>query len=163
MLDQAFEGFPGQIKSVEGRITALERRHRPQRLGIVIETAIGGEAVVERPLAGMTERRMAEIVRQRQRLGEVLVEAECASKRAGDLRDFERVGEPGPVMIALVEHEHLRLVLEATERGRVDDAVAVAAKGAAAFAGRLRMKPSAALAWVARVGRTAGRGVNRHG
>ena len=29
-------------------------------------------------------------------------------------------------MVALVEHENLRLVLEAAERGRMDDAVAVA-------------------------------------
>ena len=48
-------------------------------------------------------------------------------------------------MVALVEHEYLGLVLEAAEGGRMDDAVAIAAKGAAAFAGRLGVQPAAAL------------------
>src|SRR5262249_33139344 len=44
---------------VEGRIAALERGYRPQRLRVVIEAANAGEAAVERPLAGMAERRGA--------------------------------------------------------------------------------------------------------
>ena len=82
----------------------------------------------------MAERRMAEIVRERQRLGEIFVEPQRAGERTRDLRHFERVGEPGAVVVALVEYEHLRLVLEAAEGRRMDDAVAVAAEGAAAFA-----------------------------
>ena len=86
----------------------------------------------------MAERRMAEVVRQRQRLGEVLVEPERARQRAGDLGDFERMGEPGAVMVALVIDEHLRLVRQPAERGRMDDAVAVAPEVVAGRAGRLR-------------------------
>ena len=56
-------------------------------------------------------------------------------------------------MVALVEDEHLGLVLEAAEGGRVDDAVAIAAEGAAAFAGGLGMEPAAALRRVAGIGR----------
>ena len=97
----------------------------------MIETAVAASAAIERAFAGVTERRMAEVVRQRQRLGEVLVEAERAGERAGDLGDFQRVGEPGAVMVALVVDEDLRLVGEAPERGRVDDAVAIAAEGVA--------------------------------
>jgi hypothetical protein len=44
----------------------------------VIEAAEAAERFVERALAGMPERRMAEVVCQRQRLGEVFVEAERA-------------------------------------------------------------------------------------
>ena len=83
----------------------------------------------------MSERRMAEIVGERQRFGEVLVEAERARERAGDLRDFERVGEPRAVMIAFVIDEHLRLVRQPPERGRMDDAVAVAPESVAGRAG----------------------------
>ena len=54
-----------------------------KRLGVVIEAAEGGEAGVERALAGMAERRMAEIVGQRQRLGEVFVEARAAGRARG--------------------------------------------------------------------------------
>ena len=52
--------------------------------------------------------------------------AERAGQRAGDLRDLDRVGEAGAEMVALVVDEHLRLVGEAAEGGRMDDAVAVA-------------------------------------
>ncbi len=144
VLDQTFQRLPGEIEPVEARIAALERGHHAQGLRIVIEAAKRFEAFVERTLAGMAERRMTEIVGERQRLGQILVEAERAGQRAGDLRHFERVGEAGAVMVALVEHEDLRLVLEPAEGGRVDDAVAVAAEGAAVLARRLRMQPAAA-------------------
>ena len=127
-----------------------------KRLRVVIEAAEGREAFVERALAGMAERRMAEIVGERQRLGEILVETKPPRQRARHLRHFERMGEPGAVMVALVEHEDLRLVLQSPERGRVDDAVAIAAKGAAARARGLGMKPAAAQVRIARIER-AGR------
>ena len=83
-------------------------------------------AALERILAGMTERRMAEVMGEAQRLGQVLVEAERAGDRAADLRDFEAVGQPNPVMVAVGRDEHLRLVPQAAEGDRVDDPVAVA-------------------------------------
>src|SRR5579862_9661249 len=52
--------------------------------------------------------------------------------------------QAGPVMIAFVKHEHLRLVLQAAERGRMDHPVAVAAKRAAGPARRLRHLPAPA-------------------
>src|SRR3954451_18471468 len=109
------------------------------------EPAIGKHLVIERLLAGMTERRVAEIMRQRQRLGEVLVEAESARDGAGDLRDFDTVSQAGAIMVALVIDEDLGLVLEAPERGRMDDAVAVALKRRAQVAFRLRVEPAAAV------------------
>ncbi len=100
-----------------------------------------GEAAIERALAGMAERRMAEIVGERQRLGQVLVEPERAGERAGDLRDFQRVGQPGAEMVALVEDEDLGLVGQPAEGGRMDDAVAIAAES---VAGRRSAAPGAA-------------------
>ena len=81
----------------------------------MIEAAVAGERLVERALAGVAERRMAEVVCQRQRLGQVLVEPERARQRAGDLRDLQRVGQPGTVMVALVIDEDLRLVRQPPE------------------------------------------------
>ena len=86
--------------------------------------------MIERALAGMAERRMAEVVAERGGLGQILVEPERAGERAGDLGDFQGVGQAGAEMIALVEHEHLGLVRQPPERRRVDDSVAVAAEGA---------------------------------
>ena len=77
-------------------------------------------------LAGVAEGRVAEVVREHHRLGEVLVHAQRARDGARDLAALERVREPVPVVVALVVDEDLRLVLEPAERARVHDAVAVA-------------------------------------
>ena len=132
-----------------------------QRLGVVVEAAEAGEAVVERALAGMAERRMAEVVAERAGLGQVLVEPERAGERAGDLGDLQGVRQAGAEMIALVEHEHLGLMGEPPERGRMDDSVAVAAERAAGGALRLGIEPAPALL---RIGgkRRAGRRCGRH-
>src|SRR6185437_5944193 len=106
--------------------------------------AVRGHLGVERLLAGVTERRMAEIVREGERLGEVLVETEHPRDRARDLRDFEAVGQPGAVMIALVVDKDLRLVLQPAKRGRMDDAVAVSLKRRAHVVLRLGVEPAAA-------------------
>ena len=78
----------------------------------MVEAAPRRILCVERILAGMPERRVAEIMDQRYRLGEILVAAQRARQGAGDLRHLDRVGEPGAVVIALVGDEHLRLVLQ---------------------------------------------------
>ena len=141
----------------------FQRRHHPQGLGVVVETAMGLQAAIQRALAGMAERRMAEIVRQRQRFGEILVEAELPGQRAGDLRHFEGVGQPGAVMIAFMEHEHLGLVLEAAERGGMDHPVAIAPERAAGPARRLIEQPPPAAVGVAGIGHAGGSHSDRHG
>ncbi len=105
---------------------------------------------------------MAEIVRQRQHLGEVLVEPERARQRAGDLGDFQRVGQPGPVMVALVIDEDLRLVGEPAERGRMDDAVAIAPEIVAGRACRLGMEPAPAWRRIGGVNGAFSAGFDRH-
>src|SRR5579863_1563954 len=93
VLDDALQRFPGQIEPVEFGIAVLERGNDPQGLGVVIETAMRAKTGVERALAGMAERRMAEVMRQRKCLGQIFVEPELAGKRAGDLGNFQRVGQ----------------------------------------------------------------------
>ena len=74
-----------------------------------------GQEVAERLLAGVAEGRVAEVVAERDRLGEILVEVEGARDGAGDLRDLERVREARDVVVAGGRDEDLRLVLEAAE------------------------------------------------
>ena len=81
---------------------------------------------VERVLAGVAEGRVAEIVAEPDRLGQVLVQAQRPGDRAGDPAGLQRMGEPGPVVVALGGDEDLGLVLEPAEGLGVDDAVAVA-------------------------------------
>ena len=60
-----------------------------------------------------------------------------AGDGTGDLGHFDGMGETGAKQVAFVVHEHLGLVFQAPEGGRVDDAVPVplefAAVGRAGF------------------------------
>ena len=84
------------------------------------------EDLVERLLARMTERRMAEIVADRDRFGQILVQPQPARDTARDARSLERVREARAEVIALGIHEDLSLEAQSPERLRVDDAVSVA-------------------------------------
>jgi len=119
----------------------------------VVEAAERLHRGVQRLLASMAERRMAEIVRQGHRFAEILVETQGAAERAGDLRHLERMGETRSIVIALVIDEDLRLVLEPPERRRVDDAVAVALERAAGRRLRLGMQAAAGFPRQGRMGR----------
>ena len=85
-----------------------------------------GQALVEHRLPDVAEWRVAEVVPQPDRLGQVLVQAQRPRHVAGDPARLERVGQPGAVVVALRRDEDLRLVLESPERLGVDDPVAVA-------------------------------------
>ena len=91
------------------------------------------------------------VVTERDRLGEVLVEAERPCDRARDLRDFERMGEARAVVVALGGDKDLRLVFETAERLGVDDAVAVADELGAHRARREGSDPAARILGLASV------------
>ena len=84
------------------------------------------QRVGERLLAGVAERRVPEVVPERDRLGQVLVQLQRAGHRARDPDHLQRVRQARAVVVALRRDEHLRLVLEPAERLGVDDAVAIA-------------------------------------
>src|SRR6516165_6969281 len=109
VLDQALERFPGQIQAVEGWIALLQYRHYAERLSIVIEAADCRQAGIECALSGVAEWRMAEVVRKRQRLGQVLIEPQPPGQRSRNLRDLERMGQPSAIMVALVRNKNLGL------------------------------------------------------
>ena len=92
----------------------------------MLESAVVAHTVIQRVLAGVTERCVTEIVRKTDRLGERLVQSQCARDRACDLRDLDRVREAGAVQVAFVIDEYLSLVNESPKGGRVDDPVAIA-------------------------------------
>ena len=115
-----------EVEPVEVGVAALELGDDPQGVAVVVEAAVAGHAGVERVFAGMAERRVAEIVAERDRFGEVVVESERPGERARDLGHLDGVGEAGAEMIALVVDEDLRLVGQAAKGGRVNDPVAVA-------------------------------------
>ena len=147
MLGQPLQHLPAQIESRKARIGAFQPGQQPDGMGVVIEAAGGRHRRLKRVLAGMAEGRMADIVGEAERLGQILVEAERTRHRPPDLRDFEAVGEANPDMIAAGRDEDLGLVPQAPERHRMDDPVAVALEGVArppigAFA--FRVQPASA-------------------
>ena len=96
---------------------SLWRNRRPKR---VVQRS------VERLLARVPERRMAGVVAEADRLDEILVQPQRARDDARDRGRLERVRDARAVVVAGGVDEDLRLALQAAERLRVDDPVAVA-------------------------------------
>ena len=138
------------------RIGHFEAHQRAQRLRVVIEAARPRERGLERILASMAEGRMANIVRQAERLGQILVDAERPRNRAADLRHFKAVRQPDAEMIAIGREKYLRLVAQPAKGDRVDDPIAIALEGIARPPGRATrfgMQPAAALRRMTGIGR----------
>ena len=107
------------------------------------ETA--GEYLVERPLPRVAEGRVAQVVAQRDGLGQILIEPQRAGYGPGDARDLEGVGQAGAVVVALRLQKDLGLVLEAPEGLAMGYAIHVALEAGAYLALRLRTLPSLAV------------------
>ncbi len=116
-------------------IAVFQPRHDAHGLDIVIEAAKGRHAAMQRPLAGMAEWRVAKIMAEGDRFGQILVEPQGAGHGARHLADFERMGQPVAEMIALVMQEDLRLVLQAAKGRGMDDAITIALEFRACRAG----------------------------
>ena len=124
---------------VQASPAVLDRLDHAKALLVVAEAL--RTDLIERAFARMAEGRVAEIVAERDRLGQILVQAERPCDRPRDLRDLERVGQPCAVVVALGRNEHLCLVPQPPERFRVEDAVAVALKAGAVRARLHRVQP----------------------
>ncbi len=70
---------------------------------------------IERFLARMAERRVTQIVGQRHRFRQVFIGLKRPRQAARQLRHFQRMGQPGAVIIAFMLHKDLGLVLETAE------------------------------------------------
>src|SRR4029077_5625931 len=82
------------------------------------------ESVVERLLPRMPERRVAGVVPEADRLGEILGEAQRPRDDTRDGGRLERVRHSRAVVIAFRIDEDLRLPLQPAERLRGDEPVA---------------------------------------
>src|SRR5579864_4889728 len=83
---------------------------------------------VERLLAGMAERRVADVMNQCQCLDQINVQAESAGNGARNLRDLNGVGQPVAEMIGIAAGENLGFSLEPAKSAGVDNTVAVPLK-----------------------------------
>ena len=115
---------PDAVPDLPGEVQVLERLDDPHALRRVVPAA--GHVGLQRVLAEVAERRVAEVVAERDGLGEGLVEPQRPGQRPRHLGDLQRVGEPGDEVVAVGVQEDLRLVLEPAEGLGVQDPVAVA-------------------------------------
>ena len=83
---------------------------------VVVEPAQALHAALQLVLAGVAERRVAEVVGQGHGLRKVVVEAERARQRAGNLGHLQGMGQAGAVIVTPVRHEDLALALEPAQR-----------------------------------------------
>ena len=101
----------------------------------------------------MAKRRVSQVVPQRNRLGQLLVQVQDFGDRAGDLRDLERVRQTSAIVIAGRRKEHLGLVLQPAEGLAVYHAVAIALEGGPDLVFRLRALATARVGRLGRLGR----------
>ncbi len=131
VLDQPFQRLPAQVEPVElgiaplqpaSRCAATARCGRSRPMALMLRSSASSPVWPKGvwPKSWTSAMASARSSSQRRAPGE----------RAGDLRHLDRVGQPGAVVVAFMRDEHLRLVLQAAEGGRVDDAVAVALEAA---------------------------------
>ena len=77
----------------------------------MVETAEFAHGIIKSAFSGVAERRMAEIMRQSNRLAEAFVEIEAVAQGAGDLSNFDAVGQPGAVIFTFVIGKNLRFAI----------------------------------------------------
>ena len=128
MLDDSLAHLEAQVEAAKIRVANFDPIDGAQALRVVIEPAVRRHQLVETFLSGMAERGMPQVVRERHRLGEFLIEAERAGDSACDLRGFKRMRQASAVVVALVIHKDLGFVFEASKGGRMNDAIAIARK-----------------------------------
>ena len=75
MFPQTFAHFERQIETRKIRIRSFEQLHHTQTLAVVIEAAVSAHAFGQHLLARVPKRRVPQIVRERDRFGEIFVQA----------------------------------------------------------------------------------------
>ena len=128
VLQDPFARFEQQVQPAKIGITLFQVLDDAQRLEIMLEAAERFHTGVQGVLPRVAERGVPEVVRERDRLGQILVQSQRPRHAARNLRNFERVREAGAKHVPFMIHEHLGLVFEPAKRGTVDNAVAVALK-----------------------------------
>ena len=93
---------------------------------VIEEQSVLAHGRVEGLFAGVSKRRVADVVDQGQRFHQVDVETELGCDGASDLGDFEGMGQAVAEVIGVAAGEDLGLGFQTAKGAGVDDAVAVA-------------------------------------
>src|SRR5260363_211754 len=153
MFQNTFARFKAKIESVKTAVPLFEFIDHHQTLQIVFKAAVFAHACVERVLPGMAERRMTEIVRERNRFDERFIPAQIARDRTRNLRHYQAMREPGPEQISFIIDKNLRFVFQPSERSAMNTPDTVTLKFGARPRGWLRPLPAARLRRARRIRR----------
>ncbi|MNW06810.1 hypothetical protein D3C71_2032790 [compost metagenome] len=82
MLQDTFTRFKAQVEAAVAGVTLFQIIHHAQALQVVLEAAKADHAGVERILPGVAKRRVPQVMRQANGLGQVFVDAQCARNGA---------------------------------------------------------------------------------
>ena len=159
VLDDPFAHRQRQVQPAKRCVAFLKPRDNTQRVQVVVEPeAVSAERAVQRLLAGMAKRRVADVMHQRQRLRQRAVQAQRRGQRARNLRHLQRVRQAAAEVVAGAvarqARKHLGLAGQAPERARMQHPRAIPRKRRAVGVRRLRIS---AAGKVARVGHGNGR------
>src|ERR1700748_116128 len=87
----------------------------------------------------MPKRGMAQIVCERDCFRQILVQPQRPRDSAGDRRDLDRMRQSRAQVVASAVEKNLRLIFQAAERARMNDACTIALKFGTARMTRLRV------------------------
>ena len=101
----------------------LQKVHCSHTLFVMFKPVRTG--TVKRPLPRMPERRMSQIMSQRNGLHQILVKLQGLRNRSGRLADFQCMRQARSVVVSFRCQKHLRLILQPPERLTMYDPVPI--------------------------------------
>ena len=125
----------------------FQPREDPQRLSVALEAPDLRRHLIERRLAVMAERRVAQVMGQARSVDDVGVAAQSSAQLAADLGDLERVGQPVADEVVAARSHHLGLGRQPAPTRRVQHARPIARKVVAvgALVGGILSDPTLAI------------------
>ena len=112
----------------------------------MLKSAVLAHAFGQHLLARMPKGRMPEIMGQRDRFRQILVQSQRARDRPANRGHFESMRQPGAQMVRRSIKKNLRFVLEPAKRARMNDSCAVALEFRAVFVSRFGEFPATRVA-----------------
>ncbi len=112
----------------------LKAGQDPEILRVALEAAVRRGDLVERPLAVVPVRRVADVVGQPGQFDQIGVAAQPDRHPPPDLGHLQRMRQPGARSVAFAGSDHLRLVRQPSQRGAVQHPGPVAGEVGAVLA-----------------------------
>jgi hypothetical protein len=108
VLDDPLAHAERQIQAAMCGVTELKVFDNAERMKIMVKpSSMPAQTLVERPLTGMTKRRMSDVVDQRQSLRQVFIQSKLRSAGARNLRHFDGMGQAAAKVIGGPDVEYL--------------------------------------------------------